>query len=57
MKNLTTENLREFIRTSKIVHERGGHLESESFPQVIENSRQCLLLRTHVSHNTVVRCP
>ena len=41
-----------FRKASKILHELNGHLEMFSFssPQVLENSRQYLLL-------TVVGCP
>ena len=57
-KNQTLENCREFIReVSKIVPEWNGHLEILSRPQVIENSRQHLLLRTDILHKTVVGCP
>ena len=46
MKNLTSENRREFIgQASKIVYEWNVHLEIFSLPQVIENCRQYLLLR------------
>ena len=46
MKNLTSENRREFIgQASKIVYEWNVHLEIFSRPQVIENCRQYLLLR------------
>ena len=39
----------EFIRqASKIVHEWYGHPEIFSRPQVIENSRLCLLFRTDI---------
>ena len=40
-----------------IVHEWNGHLEIFSRPQVIENSRQYLLLRTDILQKTVVGCP
>ena len=40
-----------------IVHEWNGHLEIFSGPQVIENSRQYLLLRTDILQKTVVGCP
>ena len=54
-KNQTLENRREFIReVSKIVPESNGQLEILSRPQVIENSRQHLLLRTDISQKTVV---
>ena len=42
---------------SKIVHEWNGNLEIFSRPQVIENSRQYLLLRTASLQKTVVGCP
>ena len=43
--NETSENRREFIKlASKFVREWNGHLENFSLPQVIENSRQYLLL-------------
>ena len=46
MKTQTSENRSGFIgKASKIVHEWNGHLEIFSCPQVIENSRQYLLLR------------
>ena len=49
MKNLTSENLREFIgQASKIVHEWNVHLEIFSRPQVTENLRQ---------YFTFVECP
>ena len=41
----------------QIVHEWNGHLEIFSRPQVIENSRQYLLLQTDISQKTVVGCP
>ena len=57
MKN-QTENLREFItQTSKIVHEWNGHLEIFSCAQVIENSRQCLLLHTDILTENSCRVP
>ena len=40
----------------KIVHEWNGNLEIFSRPQVIENSRQYLLLRTTSLQKTVVGC-
>ena len=47
MKNKTSKNRREFItQVSKIVREWNSHLEIVGRPQVIENSRQCLLLPT-----------
>ena len=56
--NLTSENRREFIRwAAKIVHEWNGHLELFSPLQVIENSRQYLLLRTDILQKTVVGYP
>ena len=39
------------------MHEWNGHLEIFSRPQVIENSRQYLLLRTDILQKTVVGCP
>ena len=36
---------------------RNGHLEIFSRPQVMENSRQYLLLRTDILQKTVVECP
>ena len=45
------------IKASKIVHERNGHLEIFSRPQVIENSRQYLLLRTDILLKTIVGYP
>ena len=51
-------NHREFIKlASKFVREWNGHLEIFSLPQVIENSRQYLLLRTDILQKTVVGCP
>ena len=41
---------------SKIVHKWKGHLEIFSCPQIIENYRQCLLLRTVVLQKPVVGC-
>ena len=41
----------------EIVHEWKGNLEIFSRPQVIENSRQYLLLRTASLQKTVVGCP
>ena len=42
----------------KIVHEWNGHLEIFSYcPQIKENSRQYLLLRTDILQKTVVGCP
>ena len=56
--NETSENRREFIKlASKFVLEWNGHLEIFSLPQVIEISRQCLLLRTDILQKTVVACP
>ena len=56
--NQTLENRREFIREAlKILHEWNSHLEILSRPQVIENSRQHLLLRTDILQKTVVGCP
>ena len=53
--NETSENRREFIKlASKFVREWNGHLEIFSLPQVIENSRQYLLLRTDILQKTVV---
>ena len=36
-------------KASKLVHEWKGYLEIFSRPQMIENSRQYLLLRTNIS--------
>ena len=45
--NQTSENRREFIKlASKFVREWKGHLEIFSLLQVIENSRQYLLLQS-----------
>ena len=41
----------------KFVLECNGHLEIFSRPQVMENSRQYLLLRTDILQKTVVGCP
>ena len=41
---------------SKFVREWSGHLEIFGLPQVIENSRQYLLLRTDILQKTVVGC-
>ena len=57
MKNVTSENRREFFRIVKIVLEWNDHLEIFNLPQVIENSRQYLLLRTDILQKTVVGCP
>ena len=57
MKNLTSENRREFFRIVEIVLEWNDHLEIFNLPQVIENSRQYLLLRTDILQKTVVGCP
>ena len=57
MKNLTSQNLREFLRqVSKIVSEWNAHLEVISRIQAIENCRQYLLLRTDILQKTVVGC-
>ena len=45
------------IKASKIVRERNGHLEIFSRPQVIENSRQYLLLRTDILQKTILGYP
>ena len=45
------------IKASKIVHERNGHLELFSRPQITENSRQYLLLRTDILQKTIVGYP
>ena len=42
---------------SKIVHEWNCHLEIFSRAQVIENSREHLLLQTDILQKTVVWCP
>ena len=42
---------------AKIVHERNGHLDIFSRPQVKENSRQYLLLRTDILQKAVVGSP
>ena len=58
MKNKTSDNRWEFIRlASKLVHEWNGHLEMFSCPQLIEKSRQYLLLRTDILQKPVVGCP
>ena len=44
-------------KASKIVHEWNIHPEIFSHPQVIENSRQYLLLRKDILPKTVVGCP
>ena len=44
-------------KVSKIVHEWNGYREIFSRPQVIENARQYLLLRTDILQKTVVGCP
>ena len=41
----------------KILHEWNSHLEIFSLPQVIEHSRQYLLLRTDILQKTVIGCP
>ena len=54
----TSENRNGFIRkASKTVHEWNGHPDFFSRPQVIEYSRQYLLLRTDILQKTVVECP
>ena len=54
----TSENRSGFIRkASKTVHEWNGHPDIFSRPQVIEYSRQYLLLRTDILQKTVVGCP
>ena len=58
MKNQTSEYRGEFISSaSKIVHEWNGGQDIFSRPQVIENSRQYLLLPTDILQKTVVGCP
>ena len=58
MKNQTSENRREFIgRASIIIHKANGHLEIFIRPQVIENSRRYLRLRTDILQKTDVGCP
>ena len=53
----TKNNLtREVKCSSKIVHEWNCNLQIFSRPQVIENSRQYLLLRTSSLQKTVVGC-
>ena len=57
-KNETSENHREFIiyyKALKIVQEWLPRILS--LPQVIENSRQFVLLRTDISQKIVVGCP
>ena len=49
------ENLLDEFR--KFLHECFGHIEFFSRPQVIENSRQYLRLRTDILQKTVVGCP
>ena len=44
-------------QASKIVREWNGHLEIFCLPQVKENSRQYVLLRTDILQKTVVGCP
>ena len=52
-----TLNFRNFFRkASKIAQEWSSHLEMFSLPQVIENFRQYLLLRTDILQKTVVGC-
>ena len=49
----TSENRSGFIRkASKTVHEWNGHPDIFSRPQVIEYSRQYLLLRTDILQKT-----
>ena len=56
--NQTSENRTEFIKlASKFVREWNGHLEIFSLPQVIEHSRQYLLLQTDILQKTVVGYP
>ena len=47
------KNVRNLLEASKFVHERNVHLEIFSLPQVIENSRQYLVLRTDILQKTV----
>ena len=44
------------MKASKIVHEWSSHLEMFSLPQVIENFRQHLLLRTEILQKAIVGC-
>ena len=46
-----------FRQSSKVVHEWNGHLEIFICPQVLENSRQYLLVRTGILQKTVAGCP
>ena len=58
VKKLNFRKSWEFIKwASKIVLEWNGDLEIFSRPQVIENSRQYVLLRTDILHKTVFGCP
>ena len=58
MKNETSENRREFMTyASKIAHEWIHHLEMFSRPQVIENSRQHLLLRKAIYRKQSLGAP
>ena len=59
MKNLTSENCREFIGpASKIVHEWNVHLEIFSGPEVTENCRQyCFSEGDILQTETFVECP
>ena len=49
--------VRNSLRNLRIVREWNGHLEIFCRPQVIENSRQYLLLRKDNLHKTFVGCP
>ena len=44
-------------KRQKVLHERNDHLEIFSRSQVIQNSRQYLLLRTNILQKTLVGCP
>ena len=56
MKNLT--DFRKTVETGvNPRQEWNDHLEIFSLPQVIENCRQFLLLRTDILQKTVVGCP
>ena len=58
MTNRASENGRVFMRkVSKIVHEWNGYRDIFSRPQVIENARQYLLLRTDILQKQSLGAP
>ena len=49
--------MRNSLDRRRKLYMNGSHLEICSRPQIIENSRQYLLLRTDILQKTVVRYP